>query len=101
MDLDSGLSQLQVQQPYSEPPSPQSPPVWISQLETGAKEFLPVEQVARGVTSPTYLDTNPLALNLEHAYTGFPKDPKWAEGGALLLTKLFAQNRSRPVFAWQ
>ena len=72
-------------------------PKWISQLEICAKECLPLDQCMKGIISPTYSDTKPLALNLKHAYNGFPNCPDWAQGGALLVTKLLAQNRNRPV----
>ena len=72
-------------------------PQWISQLEIYAKECLPVDQCLKGVISPTYWDTDPLAIHLKHAYNGFPNSTQWAEGGALLVTKLLAQHRNRPV----
>jgi len=36
-------------------------------------------------------------MNLKHAYNGFSNDPKWAEGGAILSTKLLELNNNRPV----
>ena len=38
-----------------------------------------------------------MALNLKHAYNGFSNDPQWAEGGAILSTKLLKLNNNRPV----
>ena len=68
-------------------------PIWISQLETCAKEFLSLHQWRKGAKSPTCWDTDPLALNLKYAYNGFPDNPKWAAGRASLHTKLLAQEQ--------
>ena len=68
--------------------------IFTSQLEKGAKDCLPMHQCLKGVISPRYWDTDTIALNLQHAYNGFPDNPKWAEG---VLTKLLAQNRNRPI----
>ena len=72
-------------------------PKWIRQLEVCAKECLPCELSTIGVITPTYWDTDPLALNLKNAFNGFPDSPKWAEGGALLINKLLALNRNKPI----
>ena len=66
-------------------------PKWISQLEACAKECLPIELSAGGIITPTYWDSEPLALNLKHAYNGFPNCPKLAGGGAFLINELLAQ----------
>ena len=44
-----------------------------------------------------YWDSDPLALNLEYAYNGFSNNPLWAEGGAVLNTKLLTMNKNKPV----
>ena len=72
-------------------------PKWISQLEVCAKECLPVDQGLKGAISPMYWDSDPLALNPKYAYNGFANNPQWAEGVAMLTTKLLALNRNRPV----
>ena len=72
-------------------------PKWISQLEICAKEFLPIDQLVKRNLTPIYWDSDPLALNLTHAYNGFSNNPQWAEGGAVLTTKLLEMNRNRPV----
>ena len=64
-----------------------------NQIETCAKEFLPVDQVAKEVISPTYWDTSPLAFHFKHAYNGFPNNPQWAEGAAVWMSRS-AQNDS-------
>ena len=38
-----------------------------------------------------------MALNFKRAYNCFPNCPKWAAGGALLITKLLAQNKNKPI----
>ena len=45
-------------------------PKCISQLEICAKEFLPVDQLAKRNLTPVYWDSDPLALNLKHTYNG-------------------------------
>ena len=72
-------------------------PKWISQLEICAKQFLPFTQLVKRNLTPSHWDSDPLALNLKHAYNGFSKDPQWAEGGAILSTKLLELNNNRPV----
>ena len=47
--------------------------------------------------TPIYWDSDPLALNLTHAYNGFSNDPQWAEGGVVLTTKLLKMNKNKPV----
>ena len=72
-------------------------PKWISQLEICAEEFLPVAQRVEGRVSPISWDSDPLALNLKYAYNGFSNNPQWAEGGAVLTTKLLNMNKNKPV----
>ena len=72
-------------------------PKWISQLEICAKQFLPPTQLVKRNPTPSHWDSDPLALNLKHAYNGFSNDPQWAEGGAILSTKLLELNNNRPV----
>ena len=72
-------------------------PKWISQLEICAKQFLPFTQLVKRNLTPSHLDSDPVALNLKHAYNGFSNDPQWAEGGAILSTKLLELNNNRPV----
>ena len=72
-------------------------PSWIAQLETCAKQFLPWPLLVKRNLTPNHWDSDPLALNLKHAYHGFSNDPKWAEGGAILSTKLLELNNNRPV----
>ena len=72
-------------------------PKWIRQLEACASECLPLELCGKGITTPAYWDSDPMALNLKNAYNGFPNCAKWAEGGALLINKLLAQNSNRPT----
>ena len=72
-------------------------PKWISQLEACAKECLHCDLSAIGVITPTYWDSDPLALNLKHAYHGFPNCPKWAEGCAFLINKLLALDKNKPI----
>ncbi len=47
--------------------------------------------------TPSHWDSDPLALNLKHAYNGFSNNPQWAEGGAVLTTKLLKMNKNKPV----
>ena len=70
-------------------------PKWILQLETCAKESLPVDQLVKRNLTPIYWDSDPLALNLKHAYNGFSNNPQWAEGGAVLTTKLLEMNKNK------
>ena len=49
--------------------------------------------------SPVYWDSDSLALNLKYAYNGFSNNPLWAEGGAVLTTKLLAMNNNKPVIS--
>ena len=72
-------------------------PLWIQQLEECAKQCLPYVQHSSGIISPSHWDTDPIALNLKNAYSGFPNSPKWAEGGALLINKLLALNNNKPI----
>ena len=69
-------------------------PKWISQLEICAKEFLPADQLVKRNLTPIYWDSDPLAFNLKHAYNGFSNNPQWAEGGAVLTTKLLKMNKT-------
>ena len=50
-----------------------------------------------GSLSQKYWDSDPLALNLKYAYNGFSNNPQWAEGGAVLATKVLETNRNKPV----
>ena len=72
-------------------------PKSIRQLEECAKQCLSAELNAKGIITPIYWDTTPLALNLKLAYHGFPDCPKWAEGGALLTKNLPALNKDKPI----
>ena len=72
-------------------------PKWISQLEICAKRYLPFTQLVKRNLTPSHWDSDSLALNLKHAYNGFPNKPQWAEGGAVLSTKLLKLNNNRPV----
>ncbi len=58
---------------------------------------MPIEFSAIGIITPTCWDSDPLALNLKHAYNGFPNCPKWAEGGAFLINKLLALSKNKPI----
>ena len=72
-------------------------PRWIQQLEACAKECLPYVQSIKGIISPPHWDTERLALNLKNAFNGFPNNPKWVEGGALLINKLLTLNGNKPI----
>ncbi len=61
------------------------------------QRILPVDQLVKRNLTPIYSDSDPLALNLKHAYNGFSNNPQWAEGGAVLTTKLLEMNRNKPV----
>ena len=51
-----------------------------------------------GRISPIYWDSDPLAIiNFKYAYNGFFNSPQWAEGGAVLTTKLLNMNKNKPV----
>ena len=34
--------------------------------------------------------------NTDYAFNGFPDNPKWAEGGAMLINKLLTLNKNKP-----
>ena len=53
--------------------------------------------IAKMSSLPPTWDTDPLALNLKNAFSGFPNSPKWAEGGAMLINKLLTLNGNKPI----
>ena len=67
-------------------------PRWVSQLDTAAREFLPVQQFTEGVRSPPCWDSPPIALNLRDAYCGFLGDSRWKQGAEQVIQKLAADN---------
>ena len=69
-------------------------PEWKKQLQEAAIEFLPFESWGNGICSTSIWDSQPIALNLDHAFRGFPGDPKWSSGTRLVIQEIYGGNAS-------
>jgi len=65
---------------------------WVSQLDIASREFLPLEQYLRGRRTHHIWDSQPIALNLQDAFLGFPCDDRWAPAASQVLCELTMDN---------
>ena len=65
---------------------------WTSQLDIAAREFLPLQQYLKGKRTHHIWDSQPIALNLQDAFMGFPCDDRWAPAASQLLCELTIDN---------
>ena len=65
---------------------------WTSQLDIAANEFLPAKQYYEGRRTNDLWDSQPIALNLQDAFMGFPCDYRWAPAASQLLCELTMDN---------
>jgi len=70
--------------------------VW--QLEAAAKDFLSAAQYYQGRRTHALWDSQPIAINLQDAYLGFPCDGRWGPATSQLLCELTMENgRVKPI----
>ncbi len=53
---------------------------WKRQLQAAALDLLPLNAVAREECTPSFWDSQPMALTLDHAFKGFYGNPKYYKG---------------------
>ncbi len=63
-------------------------PKWIAALDSTSAEFLPINPLFRGKRSPIFWDSPPIVSNLEEAFLGYPRDPRWSAPASSLIQEL-------------
>ena len=69
---------------------------WVSQLDSAASEFLSAKDYFAGRRTNNIWDSQPIALNLQDAFMGYPCDDRWALASSQLLCELTIDNHGVP-----